>query len=134
MSLAATFRGRSPKRRGTRLAAVGPPVRRVALGPSLSGCREGLQHRLGADWIVHDLISCDAPDGLDDVLVLGTEEIEPGSMQVSRRGLGRAVTDRDRPIPKIPRLERPSQSVRSCTPGRDAAQLGQPDSPRGGLT
>jgi hypothetical protein len=64
----------------------------VVLGPSLSRFREGLQQRLGANWIVDDLISCEArPDGPDEVMVLGTDEIEPGHVQVSRRGLASSV-------------------------------------------
>ena len=66
-------------------SASGPSIMNVALGPSLSHWHAGLQRRLGADWVVGELISAHPPPA-ENVRVLGTTELPPGRIESIRAG------------------------------------------------
>jgi hypothetical protein len=61
-------------------------VNRIALGPSLGRGRDALQRRLGAGWVVEDLITCVRVLEPGDVVLLGTPELPPGQVQMGRDG------------------------------------------------
>ena len=68
------------------LASVsGPTIMNVALGPSLSHWHDGLQRRLGVDWVVEELISAQPPPG-ENIRVLGTTELPAGRIESVRSG------------------------------------------------
>jgi hypothetical protein len=68
------------------LASVsGLTIMNVALGPSLSHWHDGLQRRLGGDWVVEELISAQPPPG-ENIRVLGTTELAPGRIESVRSG------------------------------------------------
>ena len=96
---------------------------RVALGPSLSSLRKGLQERLGGKWQVDDLFSVRRSDGPARVMVIGTPEIPYGEVQVVHHEnadsvlIGTALLQacRDATVRPMPPLESIADAVLGAT-------------------
>jgi hypothetical protein len=132
-----TFGPRQTSSRPGRAGLAGKePVHHVAVGQSLSRCRDALQQRLGPNWRVCDLISDDPLSSPGAVFVLGTAELPPGNIQLGRSATNSSVLIGTDPVglinhgetdPSRASLDRLADLVRTLAgqpAGRDAEPLG----------